>query len=209
MNDLMSLSSSAFLLFLLFPLLDWDEVAVVVGSNGIVVVPFVIEKSLLDVVVSSNCLLEVVVDSSPVTSVEDDFTVDDDLIVVVGFDCSVMITVVLDTIDASEEVSFSASASITVVILEPSDKVVDDASSMFEVFFIRSAGVVLDNRLCEDVAVDSPDAWVDIFEDTMVVDNVTVLVGTSVELFITSSWAISSSLALKSVLKHNEVVGLS
>ena len=187
MNDLMSLSSSAFLLFLLFPLLDWDEVAVVVGSNGIVVVPFVIDKSLLDVVVSSNCLLEVVVDSSPVTSVEDDFTVDDDLIVVVGFDCSVMITVVLDTIDASEEVSFSASASITVVILEPSDKVVDDASSMFEVFFIRSAGVVLDNKLSEDVAVDSSDAWVDIFEDTMVVDIVTVLVGTSVELCIASS----------------------
>ena len=187
MNDLMSLSSSAFLLFLLFPLLDWDEVAVVVGSNGIVVVPFVIDKSLLDVVVSSNCLLEVVVDSSPVTSVEDDFTVDDDLIVVVGFDCSDMITVVLDTIDASEEVSFSASASITVVILEPSDKVVDDASSMFEVFFIRSAGVVLDNKLSEDVAVDSSDAWVDIFEDTMVVDIVTVLVGTSVELCIASS----------------------
>ena len=187
MNDLMSLSSSAFLLFLLFPLLDWDEVAVVVGSNGIVVVPFVIDKSLLDVVVSSNCLLEVVVDSSPITSVKDDFTVDDDLIVVVGFDCSDMITVVLDTIDASEEVSFSVSASITVVILEPSDKVVDDASSMFEVFFIRSACVVLDNKLSEDVAVDSSDAWVDIFEDTMVVDIVTVLVGTSVELCIASS----------------------
>ena len=188
MNDLMSLSSSAFLLFLLFPLLDWDEVAVVVGSNGIKgTTPFVIEKSLLDVVVSSNCLLEVVVDSSPITSVKDDFTVDDDLIVVVGFDCSDMITVVLDTIDASEEVSFSASASITVVILEPSDKVVDDASSMFEVFFIRSAGVVLDNKLSEDVAVDSSDAWVDIFEDTMVVDIVTVLVGTSVELCIASS----------------------